>query len=181
MSRSSSGARIRASAATLGPSAEAAPSPIADAAALNRSHLAWLMEALRRRIGRDLAEDLAQEAWLRLSRGTEPIRNPRALLMTVAMNMARDQFRRDRVRADHLEHSPDRVLQASASAPTAEDDLHLKQVILSLPPKLRDVLLLSRIGGLTNREIAQRFGLSVRAVDKRLQKAIMLLVARLRD
>jgi RNA polymerase sigma-70 factor (ECF subfamily) len=181
MSRSSGGARARATAVPSGASAEDASCPVASAAAVDRGHLAWLVEALRRRLGGDLAEDLAQEAWLRLFRGTQPVRNPRALLMTVAMNLARDQFRRDRVRAEHLEHSPDRVLQEVGLAATAEDDLHLKQVILSLPPKLRDVLLLSRIGGLTNREIAQRFGLSVRAVDKRLHRAIMLFVARLRD
>jgi len=181
MSRSSGGARARATAAPSGTPAEGLSFPTVDAALVERRHFVWLIEALRRRIGGDLAEDLAQEAWLRLARGTGPIRNPRALLMTVAMNLARDQFRRDRIRADHLEHSPDRLLQESGVAASAEDDLHLKQVILSLPPKLRDVLLLSRIGGLTNREIAQRFGLSVRAVDKRLQKAIMLFVARLRD
>lgn len=180
MPRSSSGARSRASAAPLGSPAESAPFPSAEAAALHRGHLAWLIEALRRRIGGDLAEDLAQEAWLRLAKGTEPIRNPRALLMTVAMNLARDQFRHERIRAEHLQQAPDRLLQTAATG-TAEDDLHLKQVILSLPPKLRDVLLLSKVGGLTNREIAQRFGLSVRAVDKRLEKAITLFVARLRD
>jgi RNA polymerase sigma-70 factor (ECF subfamily) len=180
MSRSSSGASSRASAASFGSPDEDEPPSSAETSALHRGHLAWLIEALRRRIGGDLAEDLAQEAWLRLTAGTEPIRNPRALLMTVAMNLARDQFRRDRVRAEHLARAPDRLLPNSA-ARTAEDDLHLKQVILSLPPKLRDVLLLSKIGGLTNREIAQRFGLSVRAVDKRLQKAITLFVTRLRD
>jgi RNA polymerase sigma-70 factor (ECF subfamily) len=178
MSRSFSGAQTRASAGPSGPPAVDPPSR--SAGALNRGHFAWLVEALRRRIDGDLAEDLAQEAWLRLAGETEPIRNPRALLMTVAMNLARDQFRRDRVRAEHLERSPDLLAQEPAAG-TAEDDLHLKQVILSLPPKLRDVLLLSKVGGLTNREIAQRFGLSVRAVDKRLQKAITLFVARLRE
>ena len=181
MPRSSGGAPSRVSAAPLASPAEGAPSPSAEAAALYRGHLAWLIEALRRRIGGDLAEDFAHEAWLRLAGAAEPIRNPRALLMTVAMNLARDQFRRERARAEHLERVPERLLSETGRASSAEDDLHLKQVILSLPPKLRDVLLLSKIGGLTNREIAQRFGVSVRAVDKRLQKAITLFVARLRD
>jgi RNA polymerase sigma-19 factor, ECF subfamily len=180
MSRSSSGAPSRVSAVPLGSPAEDPAVSNAEAAASYRGHLTWLTEALRRRVGGDLAEDLAQEAWLKISRAAEPIRNPRAMLMTVAMNLARDQFRRDRVRAHHLQRSPECALGDSATG-TAEDDLHLKQVILSLPPKLRDVLLLSKIGGLTNREIAQRFGLSVRAVDKRLQRAITLCVTRLRD
>src|ERR1700751_5623593 len=131
MSRSSSGAQSRAPAAPRSSPTEDVAPPSADAATLSRGHLAWLTDALRRRIGGDLAEDFAHEAWLRLASATEPVRNPRALLMTVAMNLARDQFRRDRVRAEHLERAPDRWVQETGSA-TAEDDLHLRQVILSL-------------------------------------------------
>ena len=145
-------------------------------------HIIWLKAALRRRFGADLAEDIAHETYLRVA--DRPIdgalRNPRGLLMTVAFNLARDVFRRDRVRADHALRAA-RAAQQAASLPSAEDDLAVRAVILALPPELRDVLLLSKIGGLTNREIAQRYGLSTRAIDKRLQKAITLLVARLRD
>lgn len=148
-----------------------------------RPHLPWLREVMRRRFGADLADDIAQETYLRIVEraASEPVRNPRSLLMTVATNLARDMFRRARVRTEHAARAPEALQSQPCSGHTAEDDLQVKQAILSLPPPLRDVLLLSRIGGLTNREIAQRYGLSVRAIDKRLQKAIALFVAKLRD
>ena len=125
-----------------------------------RQHGHWLLTLLRRRFGREAAEDLAQEAYLRIADRppSEPIQNPRGLLMTVASNLARDTFRRDRVRADHTARAAGDVGPFGADHWTAEDDLQVREAILSLPPKLRDVLLLSKIGGLTNREIAQRYG-----------------------
>lgn len=178
-------------------SARAARMPLADAPAADadtpsaqgapaesawRAHLSWLRTRLRGRFGADLADDLAQETYLRLvgQDAPAPAETPRGLLMTVAANLARDTFRRERVRSDYAARA--RLGAApETSGHTAEDDLAVRQAILSLPPKLRDVLLLSKIGGLTNREIAQRYGLSVRAIDKRLQKAITLFVAQLRD
>lgn len=148
-----------------------------------RAHIVWLRETLRRRFGPDLADDIAQDAFVRLADRPpdEIVQNPRGLLMTVAANLARDRFRRDRVRAEHAARAPEAFEARGPWAWTAEDDLQVRQVILSLPGNLRDTLLLSKIGGLTNREIAQRYGLSVRAIDKRLQKALTLFVARLRD
>jgi len=148
-----------------------------------RAHLVWLRTRLRGRFSADLADDLAQETYLRLvGRAVDnPVENPRGLLMTVATNLARDVFRRDRVRADYAARAPQAYAPMDAAHHTAEDDFQVREAIRSLPPKLRDVLLLSKIGGLTNREIAQRYGLSVRAIDKRLQQAVTLFVARLRD
>jgi RNA polymerase sigma-70 factor (ECF subfamily) len=144
-------------------------------------HIGWLRSSLRRRFGPDLGDDLAQETYLRVAERApaDDIKNVRGFLFRVATNLARDAFRRDRVRADHMLLGPESPVLLVGR--TAEDDLAIKEAILSLPPTLREVLLLSKIGGLTNREIAQRYGLSARAVDKRLQKALTLFVAKLRD
>lgn len=148
-----------------------------------RQHLIWLRDAVRKRFGHQLADDLTQETYLRIVDRApgHRVENPRGLLMTVASNLARDGFRRERVRAEHAAQPVDLYDVRGVFGHTAEDDLAVREVILSLPPNLRDVLLLSKIGGLTNREIAQRYGLTVRAIDKRLQKAIALFVTRLRD
>jgi len=126
-----------------------------------RAHLVWLRTRLRGRFSADLADDLAQETYLRVvGRGThDGVENPRGLLMTIASNLARDVFRRDRVRADYVARAPHAYAPLDAGHHTAEDDFQVREAIRSLPPKLRDVLLLSKIGGLTNREIAQRYGL----------------------
>ncbi|MBI1197917.1 MAG: sigma-70 family RNA polymerase sigma factor [Phenylobacterium sp.] len=175
----SSSARVRPGCEDPLPAEAPAALPLRDPSW--RAHLVWLRAAIGRRFGADLADDIAQETCLRVvQRSTaEPVENLRGLLMTVAANLARDAFRRRRVRAEHLAAAE--TLAGEGAERTAEDDLLVREAILSLPPDLRDTFLLSKIGGLTNREIAQRCGLSVRAIDKRLQKAMTLFVARLRD
>src|ERR1700738_2035251 len=69
---------------------------------LFRSHGPWLRGALRRRFGasvREIAEDLVQETYLRLSPGhvAGAIRRPRAFLMRIASNLALDHLRRRKV------------------------------------------------------------------------------------
>jgi RNA polymerase sigma factor (sigma-70 family) len=149
---------------------------------LYRAHADWLRETLRRRYGEQWADDLTQETFFRAAVYVEAdIATPRALLATIAKNVARDQFRRVQVRANHatLLAGEDSFNREAPSA--IDDDFHVREVIKSLPPKFREVILLSKIGGLTNREIAQRYKVSIRTIDKRLKKAVALVVVRLRD
>jgi RNA polymerase sigma-70 factor (ECF subfamily) len=139
-----------------------------------RLHRSWLISFLRRRFGRDEAEDLVQETYARAASARSELRNPKAYLVRVALNAARDQARRRAARpllvADgELLEAPDPASQAEA--------LQLKQVILALPPKLREVFLLSRFGGLTYEEIAHRCGISVKTVEGRMTKALAMCTA----
>lgn len=181
MSRPQTRGSVRVRAACDLPSADV-PTAIPARDPSWRAHLVWLRATIGRRFGSDLADDITQETYLRVVErpAAEPVENMRGLLMTVATNLARDTFRRRRVRTDHTT-AVGPSFREDACRHTAEDDLLVRQAVLALPPALRDTFLLSKIGGLTNREIAQRYGLSVRAIDKRLQKAITLFVAQLRD
>jgi RNA polymerase sigma-70 factor (ECF subfamily) len=142
--------------------------------ALYRNHGNWLIAFLRRRFGHQDAEDLAQETYLRIASSTAPIRNPRAFLARVALNAARDQIRRRGVRPVLVREDagPPAVAQASQA-----EAILLKQAILALPPRLRQVFLLSRFGGLTYEEIARRCGVSVKTVEKRMTKALAMCTA----
>lgn len=152
-------------------------------ARLAHAQHSWLLAVLRLRYGRDLAEDLAQETFLRAARTgvPSPLHRPRAWLLKIAINAARDHHRRRAVRPPQSE--ADRPAnELLFGAPAHQDQaLLLKQLILSLPPHLRAVFLLSRFEGLTYDEIARRLEISVKTVEWRMSKALAHCTARLRD
>lgn len=142
-----------------------------------RQHHAWLLRTIRSRFGPDQAEDLVQEVYLRAaSYAGDRIRNPRALLAQIATRAAIDRSRRAHVREHFAVPSSD----AAAYADQAEA-LALKQIILALPEKFREIFVLSRFAGLTNDEIAEQRGISVKTVEWRMTKALKLCAKRLRD
>lgn len=55
----------------------------------------------------------------------------------------------------------------------------LEAIIASMPDKCREVFTLSRQEGLGNEEIARRLGISVKAVEKHITKALRILRSRL--
>lgn len=141
-----------------------------------RAHGGWLLDFLRRRFGRQAAEELAQETYLRLAASSTTIRNPKAFLATTAMNAARDQARRGAARPQLAPEESHRL----ATEPSQAELLLLKQVVSGLPHNLRAVFYLSRFAGLTYEEIAEHCGVSVKTVEARMSKALRICTARLR-
>lgn len=149
--------------------------------AVYERYSAWLRTKLIRRYGLQDAEDLVQEAWLRLTiyRGTADIRHPKALLLKIASNLAADRYakrcRRDRMADEKV------VLEGwGVEMPRQSDELLAKQLVLGLPQPLRDVFVLSRISGLSNNQIAEQLGISPKTVEKRMTKAKAHCAAQLR-
>lgn len=146
--------------------------------AVYRTHGAWVVGFLARRFGRQIAEDLAQETFLRVARHQIDWRQPKSVLARVALNIALDHLRRE-----SAQRRPKLVSGSAAEGATPPDQyealLH-RQVVASLPRNLRDVYCLSRFGGLTYAEIAIHLGVSVKAVEKRMTKALKHCMARYR-
>lgn len=145
---------------------------------LYRRHAGWLKRRLRRRFGDD-AEDFAQEAWRRLiARYGEAggVGHPRALLLKIATNTGLDAVRRG------SPAKPAAVVPgwSPATQEAQESAVLLEQIILGLPDDLRDVFVLSRFGGLTNVQIAERLGIRPKTVEWRMTRALALCAARLR-
>lgn len=136
---------------------------------LYRRYAAWLHARLQTRFGADAADDLVQEAYIRLAPyRAEEIRSPKALLLRIASNLALDGLAREGVRR--------RYQQSATPAAEAFDSPHetllLKQIIHAMPEKDREVFLLSRFGGLTQPQIASRLGVAVKTVEWRMARAL---------
>jgi RNA polymerase sigma-70 factor (ECF subfamily) len=150
-----------------------------------RQYSGWLARALTARFRATAIEvdDIVQETYLRVARydAEQASRNPKALLMRIAVNLARDHMRRNVVRgglAGQHEFGP-------GDEPSAPPDQHqkalLKQIVLELPPIYRDVFVLNRFTGLTYEEIASHVGISVKTVEWRMGRALAMILARTGD
>ena len=146
-----------------------------------------LVRYLRSRIPRgEDARDLAQEAYLRLSRFDrgDLVRNPEAYLFRIASNLIYEHWLKHRgetaaeeVNLDSLvvqEPSPDEQV-AQSEALSA-----LFRVLKGLPPMYQQVVLMHRRDGMTYEEIAAELGISSHMVKKHLSRALALCRTRLR-
>lgn len=150
-----------------------------DADRLYREHAPSLVRYLQRQLGdRDLAEDVAQEAFLRALRH-EPNVNARSWLFTTATNLVRDLARRDTRRRVQLESlQRDQEMDgadsfdplADASANESAGDSPMQRALQSLSVRDRTALLLSE-EGLSYNEIAVMLELSMQSVGTTLTRA----------
>lgn len=125
------------------------------------------------------AEDLAQEAFMILWKKRQSI-DPdkvKSYLFTIANNLFLNEVKHQKV-VLKFQKRPQR--ESSTETPQylmeeAEFKIKLEKAISSLPEKHRVVFLMNRIDKLTYREIAERLELSVKAVEKRMHKALIIL------
>jgi len=144
-----------------------------------------LLRHLQRVAGdRATAEDLAQEAgvrWLSAMRSDEVL-NPRALLFHIATNLARDHLRRRVVAENYAQSLTDTEVSIGADqvASAREEIGIVSKALATLTPRAREVLLLARVEGCTQKEIAGRLGLKAKTVENHLTRALAQLAAGLR-
>lgn len=138
----------------------------------------WLRERVVRRYGAQAAEDILQDTWLRFMpyQSTTRIERPRALLLAIAANIFVDGYRKRQRHDRLLSHR----LGPQVETPSQCEDLVAKEIILSLPQPLRDVFVLSRLGGLTNEQIAEHLGIRPKTVEWRMTKALAHCAAQFR-
>ena len=127
----------------------------------------------------ELAEDISQEAFLRLWKKCRdvPYLKAKSFLFTVANNLFLDEVKhRKVVRQFEIEFS-DTIFSQSPEFLMEEKEFkqQLTKAIEALPEKSRIVFLLHRIDKKTYREIAEMQGISVKAVEKRMHKALVEL------
>ncbi len=136
---------------------------------------------VRRRVDDpSVQDDLVQEVFLRVHDRREQLRDDERLagwIRRVAANVVVDHYRR-RPAAE--------ALPEDLTAPTSEDRDEraslaswVASTVSSLDPPYRDVLTLTELEGLTQREAAARLGLSLPAVKARVLRGRAELLRRL--
>ncbi len=143
------------------------------------------LERFLRRNWRDLSEiqDLRQETYARVyaaARKERP-KSPKAFIFSTARNLVIDRVRKSRVvsidtgldlEALHVfidEPLPDEQV-------SARQELRLLQAALDdLPPRCRDVVVLRKVYGLSQRDTAMQLGIAECTVEKHVSKGVRRL------
>jgi len=153
-------------------------------------HYDELKSFVSRKVGcAALAEDIVQEAWVRVASNTpaEPVSNSRAYLYRIAHNLVIDRIRRDRVQSRHVvndflaenipsnDSSPENWLVHRERLDT------LMKAVEELPPRCRQVFRMRKFEQLDQSEIARRLGITRSMVEKHLRKALAHCLSRLEE
>ncbi|MEO6570388.1 MAG: RNA polymerase sigma factor [Ilumatobacteraceae bacterium] len=136
---------------------------------------------------RNAAEDIVQEAFLRLARHAgriESVERAPAYLRSIVLNLARDHNRRGLVSlrhhattrgdADTGDHTADRLVQS-------EEHARVLEAVRQLPPRQRDCVALRYFEEYSIDRIASTLGVSVNSVKTHLRRALMSLDRSLGD
>lgn len=146
-----------------------------------RDHAATLRRRLRARLrSNEEASDLVHDAFARLFRACTRarLREPEAFLHRIVRNLLIDRSRRLAARSPHV--AIDDEENGLAVPPHQSDEIEVAQmrdryreVVASLPNRMREVFVLHRIEELSYKEIAARLDISVRTVEWHIAEAIV--------
>lgn len=125
-------------------------------------------------------DDVVQESYLRVWRArlAQPLRSSRGFLFRVARHLALDLLRRQRVSPIDRQRDFGALRVADQAVDAAEfaamcDDLDLLAAALAaLPPRRREVMMLRKLEGLSQKEIAARLGLSELTVQVHIVRGL---------
>jgi len=127
-----------------------------------------------------LADDLMQEAYLRLLRSglkTDDEDHRRAYLFRIATNLVRDHFRR-RTSEDELPRDFPGEPGLQSAVETRSD---VAQAMSGLAPRDRQMLWLAYVEGSSHQEIAEAMGLKTASLKSMLSRARHRMAQRLRS
>ena len=149
---------------------------------LYREHGPAIRRRLRARLGStEEANEVLHDAFARLlgARPLDTVREPGAFLNRIVRNLLVDRSRRRSTRPVHVtfdsEHDCSVPPKQGQTIEYEQMRDRYRQVIASLPPRMRQVFVMHRIEELSYKEIADRLDISVRTVEWHIAEAIVRL------
>ena len=124
----------------------------------------------------DLATDIAQETFMKLwSKQLEYDENGiKRLLYKMANDRFISEYRKSKVQEKYRISLKEKIEQENPESKLEFEELKAKyeEALIALPENQKVVFLMSRLEGLTYKEIAERLELSVKAIEKRMKLAL---------
>ena len=129
---------------------------------------------------KDLADDATQQVFLRLWEIRETIKQDtvKSLIYTIATNIVLNHFKHQKVVYQFaMKQSDEHSESDSADFELRQKEFNdkLNNVLEKIPENSRNVFLMNRIEELSYNEIAERLGLSVKAIEKRMHQALEII------
>lgn len=145
-------------------------------------HNTWLRNWLFSRLGcTDQADDFVKDTFMRVIRRREklrkePLKEPRAYLITIARGLLTDHWRRKEVeQAWHytLSQLPmEEVPSPEISLTLLETLVEIDEILETLPPPVRKAFLWSQLEGYSCRQIACELEVSLSTAERYVAKAL---------
>jgi RNA polymerase sigma-70 factor (ECF subfamily) len=129
----------------------------------------------------DLAKEVVQEMFVRLYEKRKTINIQTSLksyLYQSVRNACLNRIRQDKTHQRHHEEilkSAEKDSGWDDHMVEAELEQRIYHVISNLPPKCKEIFLLSRQEDLTNREISEKLNISIRTIENQITKALKTL------
>lgn len=148
----------------------------------SRQTKAKLTASLLKLVNQDDADDIVQEAYLRLFeiRQQKVIENPQALLFRIARNLTISKLRHNNVVRSSIRSvydiDHDRLKQISNEERIRQEDDKrlLAAAVDNLPKTCRQVFLLRKVEHKSHKEIALQLNISTKTVENHITKAMKL-------
>ena len=152
------------------------------------THRDRLLRFLVARGAGDAAEDLLHEVWLKITaRRTGPIASPVSYLFRTADTLMIDRFRSERqaaLRERAWSEVNDGATPGVSDAPSAERHVIgreqariVSETLDTLGPRPAAIFRRHRVDGLSQRQVAEEFGVSLSTVESDLRRAYAALAA----
>lgn len=127
----------------------------------------------------EAAEDVVQECfmklWEKLEQGTA-VDNRRAYLYMAVRNRCLDDLKKKGLPTESLKPNDTYgIIDDDDAQERAQTEARMWTALDSLPPKCREVFILSKRDGLKYEEIAEELGLSVNTVRNQISKALKMI------
>lgn len=146
----------------------------------------------RKFVEEDLAKDFVQDCFFELWKNREKIELKTTLsayLFAIVKNRCFKHFEKERMKAGKLNEIELQLKQeelnhffySEKSVLEFEIRDRIKKTIEKLPPKCAQIFNESRFNGLSNKEIAEKYDLSIKSVEKHISKALKIFQNEFKD